>query len=181
MRQNMLLESLERCCGGMLSLRAQVEKLARGTCQQCLPSLESACGAGAERLKAGLQQSLTELRAEVAEREGSLNASLLHLLQVSQEGSARLKRLEEAGHRAVHAGGSDSRTGHHPTARPGGAGLGTKPLPSVLKEQEVTSPTDMAGMKRDLVAIATELHKVHLQLSRLIEQAATTTKDRGDT
>lgn len=179
MRQNMLLESLEQCCGGMFSLRTQVDKLAKGTCQQCLPSLESACRSQAEQASVRLQQGLVELREEEAERERRLNATLQHLLHSSHEGNARLKRLEESrGHRVVPSGSTDSRTGRQPTPGPGGLGAafgsGTKPFPSVLKEQEVT-------LERALVTIATELQRVHLQLSRVIEQAGTLSKDRGDT
>lgn len=186
MRQNMLLESLEQCCGGMFSLRTQVDKLAKGTCQQCLPSLESACRAQAEQASVRLQRGLVELREEEAERERRLNATLQHLLHSSHEGNARLKRLEESrGHRVVPSGSTDSRTGRQPTPGPGGLGAafgsGTKPFPSVLKEQEVTSPLDMATLERALVTIATELQRVHLQLSRVIEQAGTLSKDRGDT
>lgn len=183
MRQNMLLESLEKCCGGMASLRTQVDKLGKGTCQQCLPSLESACRAQTQQTSVRLQQGFAELREEEAEREGRLNATLQQLLHSSHEGNVRLKRLEESrGHRVVPA---DSRVGHQPTPRPGGLGvtlgLGMKPFSSGLKEQEVTLPLDMATMEKALVAIATELEKVHLQLSRVIEQAGTERKDRGDT
>ncbi|XP_035466148.2 uncharacterized protein LOC118286112 isoform X1 [Scophthalmus maximus] len=187
MRQNMLLESLEQCCGGMVSLRAQVEKLTRGTCQRCVPSVESACGAQAERASLRLQQGLVELRREGAEREGRLNATVQMLLHSSREENARLKRLEEGrGHGAVPSGPADSRTGRQPTPRPGlglGAAFisGAKPFPSGLREQEASSPLDMATMERALVAIATELQQVHLQLSRVIEQAGTSRKDRGDT
>ncbi|KAI3367552.1 hypothetical protein L3Q82_026395 [Scortum barcoo] len=177
MRQNMLLESLEQCCGGMVSLRNQVDKLATGTCQQCLPRLESTCRAQAEQTSVRLQQGLAELREEEAERERRLNATLQQLLHSSHEGNVRLKRLEESrGHRVVPA---DGRMGHQPTPRPGGLGealgSGMKPFSSGLK------PLDMATMEKALVAIATELEKVNLQLSRVIEQAGTVRKDRGDT
>nr|XP_046269108.1 pentraxin-related protein PTX3-like [Scatophagus argus] len=186
MRQNMLLESLEKCCGGMVSLRTQVDKLAKGTSQQCVPGLESTCRAQAEQARVILQQGLVELRKEEAERERSLNATLQQLLHSSHEGNARLKRLEEGrGHILVPLGAADSGMGHQPTQRPGGLGAAfgssMKPFPSVLKEQEVTSPLDMATMERALVSIATELQKVHLQLSRVIEQAGTLRKARGDT
>ncbi|XP_070777079.1 pentraxin-related protein PTX3-like [Enoplosus armatus] len=184
MRQNILLESLEQCCGGMVSLRMQVDKLAKGTCQQCLPSLESACMAQAEQASVRLQQGLVELQEEEAERERRLNATLQQLLHSGHEGNARLKRMEEGrGHRVVPS--AESRTGHQPTQRPGGLGpafgLGMKPFSSGVKEQEVTSPLDMATMEKALVAIATELQRVHLQLSRVIEQAGTLRKNRGDT
>ncbi|XP_045919248.1 uncharacterized protein LOC123979384 [Micropterus dolomieu] len=186
MRQNMLLESLKQCCGGMVSLTTKVDKLAKGTCQQCLPTLESACRAHAEQASVRLQQGLVELREEEAERQRRLNTTLQQLLHGGHEGNARLKPLEEGeGHRVVPSGAADSRMGHQPTQRPGGLGaslgLGMKPFPSLLKEQEVTSPLDMATMEKALVAIATELQKVHLQLSRVIEQAGTLRKDRGDT
>eukprot|EP00064_Thunnus_orientalis_P015424 superscaffoldBa00002857_g15476 len=188
MRQNMLLESLEQCCGGMVSLRAQMDKLVRGTCQQCLPSMESACQRQTEQASLRLQRGLQELREEGAERERRLNSTLQMLLHNSHEENARLTRLEEDSvYRVVPSAAADSflGMGHEPTPRPGGlgtaSGLGVKPLPSGLKEQEVTSPLDMATMGRALVSIATELQKVHLQLSSVIEQTGTLRKDRGDT
>ncbi|KAM3594052.1 uncharacterized protein V6R79_001422 [Siganus canaliculatus] len=186
MRQNMLQESMEQCCGGVASLRTHVNMVAKGTWQQCLPSLESACRSQTEQVRLRLQQGLVELREEEAKREKRLNATMLQLLHSIHEGNARLKRLEEGrGHRLVPSVGSEGRTGHQPTQRPGGLdrvfGLDPKPFPSVLKEQEVTSPLDMATMVKTLVSIETELQKVHLQLSRVIEQAGTSRKDRGDT
>ncbi|XP_008278341.1 pentraxin-related protein PTX3-like [Stegastes partitus] len=181
MRQNMLLESMEQCCGGMFSLRNQVDKLAKGTCQQCVPSLESACRAQAEQASLRLQRGLVELREEEAERERRFNATFHMLLRSSHEENARLKRLEEA----LPSGPADGRMGNQPTMRPGGLGaafgLGMKPFPSGLKEQEVTSPLDMATMERALVAIATDLQRIHLQLSKVIEEAGTLRKNRGDT
>lgn len=110
------------------------------------------------------------------------------LLHNSHEENARLKQLEESSvHRALPSAATDSflGMGHQPTPRPGGLGavfgLGTKPFPSGVKEQEVTSPLDMATIERALVSIATELQKVHLQLNRVIEQTGTPRKDRGDT
>ncbi|XP_071768503.2 pentraxin-related protein PTX3-like [Centroberyx gerrardi] len=181
MRQNMLLESLEQCCGGLASVRTQVERLARGTCQQCLPSLEAACRGQTEQASLRLQRGLEELRQEGAERERRFNSTLQQLLHGSHEQNARLKRLEEGSvHRAeASGGGRPAGAGHSGTGpitqRPGvlgaGLGLGAKPLPSSgLKEQEVTSPLDVAKMERALVAIATELQKVHVQLNRLMEQ-----------
>ncbi|XP_074548774.1 pentraxin-related protein PTX3-like [Halichoeres trimaculatus] len=186
MRQNMLLESLEQCCGGMHSIRAQVDKLAQGTCQHCLPSLESACRLQAEQASVKLQKGLLELREEEAQRERRLNTTLQQLLHSSHEGSAHLKRLEEtSGLRAVPSAAGGSRVGHQPTQRPGGLGaafgLGVKPFSSGMKEQEVTTPLDMAGMEKALVAVAAELQRVHLQLSRVIEQAGMQRKSRGDT
>ncbi|XP_062296828.1 uncharacterized protein LOC134001277 [Scomber scombrus] len=188
MRQNMLLESLEQCCGGMGSLRTQMDKLVRGTCQQCLPSMELACQRQTEQASVRLQQGLVEFRGEAAERERRLNSTLQMLLHNNQEVNARLKRLEEGSvYRVAPSAAADSFLGmrHQPTPRPGGLrtafGLGMKPFPSGLKEQEVTSPLDMATMERALVAMATEVQKVHLQLSRVIEQAGTPRKDRGDT
>ncbi|KAM6917636.1 pentraxin-related protein PTX3-like [Lycodopsis pacificus] len=173
MRQNMLLESLEQCCGGMVSLRTQMDKLAEVTCQQCLPSLESSCRARAEQVNARLQRGLLELRQEDAERERRLNATLHRLLHSGHEANARLKRLEEGGgHRAVPSGATGSGMGRLPTPRPGGLGaafgLGMKPFTSGLETQ------DMATMEKALVAVTTELQKVQLQLSRLMEQAGRT-------
>ncbi|KAM7403388.1 hypothetical protein PAMA_004033 [Pampus argenteus] len=186
MRQNMLLESLEQCGGGMVSLRTQMDKLVRGTCQQCLPSMESACQRQTEQARLKLQQGLVELRQDGAERERRLNATLQMLLHHSHEESIRLKRLEKSSvHRAVPSATTDSFLGHQPTLRPEGLGAafgsGMKPVPSGLKEQKVTSPLDVATIERALVSIATELQKVHLQLSRVIEQVGTLRKDRGDT
>ncbi|XP_071354259.1 pentraxin-related protein PTX3-like [Trachinotus anak] len=185
MRQNMLLESLEQCCGGMASLRTQVEKLSKGTCQQCVPSMESACRAQAEQTSLRLQRGLVELREEEAERERRLNATLQMLLHSSREENVRLKRLEGGGGpRVVPSGSVDSRMRPQPTPKPGGSGtaytLGMKPFTSGPREQEVTAPLDMAAVERALVAMATELQRVHLQLSRVIEQAGTSRKDRGD-
>ncbi|KAK5857677.1 hypothetical protein PBY51_010904 [Eleginops maclovinus] len=182
MRQNMLLESLEQCCGGMVSLRTQVDKLAKGTCHQCVPSLESVCGAQADQTSVKLQQGLLKLHNEEAERERRLNTTLHQLMHIGHDSNARLKRLEES--RSV-SGAAGSRMGHQPTPRPGGLGaligLGMKPFTSGVQEQEVTSPMDMATMERALVAIATELQKVHLQLSSVIEQAGSLRNKRGDT
>lgn len=161
MRQNMLLESVSQCCGGMASLRNQVEKLVRGS----LPRLESTCRAHAEQARARLQEGLAELEEKEAERERKLNATLQQLLQ---------KQPEEPG-AAAAAAASGSRMRHQPTQVPG-----RKTFASVLKEQEVTSPLDMAAMEKALVVIATELQKVHLQLTSVIEQAGTLRKDRGD-
>lgn len=179
MRQNMLRESVEQCCGGTASLKTQVEQLARGACQQCVPSLASACRAQAEQASLRLQRGLVELREEEEERERRLNASLQLLLLTRREENARLDRLEEA----VMTGRAESRTGHQPTASPGGLGtaftLGVKPFTSGLKEQEVLSP--LATMEQALVAIATELQRIHLQLRKVIEEAGTLRKGRGDT
>ncbi|XP_019125442.1 pentraxin-related protein PTX3 [Larimichthys crocea] len=182
MRQNMLLESLEQCSGGMVSLKNRVDKLAKGTCQQCLPSLESACRAQSEQTSVRLQQGLAELRREEEDRERSLNATLQQLLHSSREGNARLRQLEDG---LVPSGTAHGGMERQPTPRPGGLGaafgLGMKPFPSGQKKQEVTSPLDMAAMERALVAIATELQKIHLQLSRVMEREGTSGKDRGDT
>lgn len=183
MRQNMLLESLGDCCGRMVSHKTQADKLAQGTCQQCLRGLESVCREQAEETRVRLQGDMAKLREEQAERERNLNTSLQQLLNQSHEENALLKRLEEGqGHRVVP---SDSKMRHQPTQQPASFGtvfgLGSKPLSSVLKEQEVSSPLDLATMEKALVAIATELQRVHLQLSRVIEQAGTLRKDRGDT
>lgn len=170
MRQNMLLESLEQCCGGMVHLRSQVDKLASATCQQHVHSMESACRAQAEQMNLRLQQELEELREEEAEREARLNTTLQMLLRSNHEGNVLLKRLEG---RVVPSGAVDSRMRHQPTPAPEGLGaafsLGMKPFPSGLKEQEVTAPLDMTTIERALVAIATELETVHLQLRRVIE------------
>lgn len=181
MRQNMLFDSLGQCCGGMVSLQIQVDKLAKGTCQQCLPRLESVCRAQTEQVRVRLQQSLTELSEEEAQRERNLNATLQQLLHRSHEWNVLLKRLEDnRNHRATPSAG-DSKMKHQPTQTPGGFGatfgLGMKPLSSFLKEQDVTSALDISTVEKALVAVATELQKVHLQLIRVIEQVGTSRKD----
>ncbi|KAM4625035.1 pentraxin-related protein PTX3-like [Polymixia lowei] len=168
MKQNMLLESLEQCCGGVASLKAQVETLAEGACQQCLPSLETACRGQAEQASLRLQRGLAELGEEGAERERRMNSTFHQLLHVSREQNARLKKLEEGGiHREEAAAG-----GGPITPRPGGSGegLGLGVKSSGSKEQEVTSQLDAAKVERALVAITTELQKVQVQLSRLVER-----------
>ncbi|XP_041669428.1 pentraxin-related protein PTX3-like [Cheilinus undulatus] len=185
MRQNMLLDSLEQCCGGMHSVRTQVDKLVKGTSHQCPSSLESACRAQVEQASTRLQRGFVELQEEEEERERRLNTTLQQLLHSNHEGNTRLKRLEEvSGLRARPSGATDGRVGHQPTQRPGGLGtafgLGMKSFPSGLKEQEVISAFDMVTMEKALVAIATELQRVHLQLSRVIEQVGTQRKIRGE-
>lgn len=180
MRQSMLLESLERCCGEVVPLRARIDQLAaKGTCEECGPRMESACQRQAEQTSLRVQRGLVELREEEAVRESRLNVTLQVLLQNVHEDGVRLKRLEEGGDPKA----ADGRMGRLPTPRPGGLGaalgFGMKPFPSGHKEQEVTSPLDMATVEKALVAIATELQRVHLQLSGVIEQ--TRRKDRGDT
>ena len=93
MRQLMLMESLDQCRGGMVSLGAQVEKMAGGTCQQCVPSVASACRAQAEQASLGLQRGLVELRQEEAARERRLNATVQTLLHSRHRG----ERPAEAG------------------------------------------------------------------------------------
>ncbi|XP_029973567.1 uncharacterized protein LOC115407318 [Salarias fasciatus] len=180
MRQNMLLEAVEQCCAGRVSLKNLVDKLARGAHQQCAPGLESACRAQAEDVSQRLQRGLEELSERETQRERRLNATLQMLLHSGHEGNARLKRLEHA----VPSRPTDSRTGPQPTPGPGGWGTfdsGAKPITSVLKEQEVTSPPDIGTMERALVSIATELQRLHLQLNKVIEQTGALRRDRGDT
>nr|XP_020472297.1 pentraxin-related protein PTX3-like [Monopterus albus] len=182
MMQNMLLESVEQCCGRTAHLETQLDKLARGTCQQCASSMESACRAEAQQESLRLQKVLVELREEEAERETRLNATLQMLLRDTHLGNSWLKQQEEG--RTLPLGTADMRMRHHPTQMLGGLGvafsLGMKPVPSGLNEQKVTSPMDMATMKTTLVAIATDLEKAHLQLSKVIKQVGTLRKDRGD-
>ncbi|XP_034050981.1 pentraxin-related protein PTX3-like [Thalassophryne amazonica] len=160
MRQNILLESQHRCCAGKASLRNQVDKLAKGTCHQCLSSLKLACQEQAEKANLRLQQALVELREEGAERERRISITLHQLLR---------RRFEEG-----RDHGAETRMGHQQTARSAGLGTpfgsGMTNITSGLEEQEVTSPLDMAVMKRSLIAIAADLQKVHLQLSNLLEQ-----------
>lgn len=168
MRQNMLLDSLGQCCGGMASLRTQLDKLVKG---KGLPSLEWACRPHVEQLRLLLQQGLLEVREEEARRERNLNATLQQLLRRSHEGNLLLKTLEESwGHRATSSGGAESKLRHRPTQTPGASG--PKQASPLLKEQ--------ATVEKALVAIATELQTVHLQLSRVIEQVGTPRKGRGD-
>lgn len=175
MRQNMLLDSLGQCCGGMASLRTQMDQLVRGKAL-----LEPGCRLHVEQARLRLQQGLLEVQEEEARRERNLNATLQQLLHRSQEGNFLLKTLEERwGHRAPPAGGAQSKTGQRPTQAP--AASRAKQAPPLLKEQDVTSLPDAATVEKALVAIATELQTVHLQLSRVIEQVGTPKKGRGDT
>lgn len=183
MRQNMLLDSLGQCCGGMASLRTQLDKLVKG---KGLPSLESVCRLHVEQVRVRLQQGLLEVKEEEARGERNLNDTLEQLLRRSHEGNVLLKTLEESwGHRATPSGGAESRMRHRPTQTPAASGaafgLGAKQASPLLKEQDVTSLPDTATVEKALVAIATELQTVHLQLSRVIAQVGTPRKGRGDT
>lgn len=173
MRQNMLLESVEQCCGGTASLKTQLEKLTKGMCQQCAPSLEAACRVHAEQASLRLQKSLVDLRDEEEERERRLNATLRMLLHGRHH--AWLKRLEEI----ISSASADSSMRDQPTPTPDG--LGMKLFTSGLKEQEVTSPVNIVTMESALAAIATELQRIHKQLNKVIEQVGTLGKGRGDT
>uniref|UniRef100_A0A1A8IM81 Pentraxin 3, long b n=1 Tax=Nothobranchius kuhntae TaxID=321403 RepID=A0A1A8IM81_NOTKU len=169
MKQNMLLESVRQCCGGMVSAKAQVEKLLKSALQQYIPSLGSSCRAQADLR---LHDSMVELRREEADRERRINATLKRMLHSGQEENARLKRLEES----LASLTAESQ----PTPRPGGwSTSGMKPLLSDLKG--MTSPSDVDAVKGSLVAIATELQKVHLQLSEMMDQAGPLSNNQGDT
>ena len=188
MRQNMLLEALEDCCGGVASLTAKVDRLTTGTCQQCVPTLESVCQGEAEQVRLRLQQGLVELSAEGEQRERRINATLQQLLQSSQEQSTLLGRLEAKEQRGEETGGQwplgPGNGGMVPglgegpkgtgqlALKPGslGAGLAGKPVPSSQKKQDVTSSTDMLKLERALLTIAKELQKVQVQLSLLTEE-----------
>lgn len=163
MRQSELLESLERCGGGTLSLGTRLDELAKGSRRECPPGLE--------RANVRLRESLLELREEEAERERMWNATLHQLLRGGREANARLKRLEEGGGRGA--------TGHRPAPGGGGAALGTKAFASGPEEREGTSTPGMAAVQEALVAIATQLQQVHLQLSGVIERAGRTEETRG--
>lgn len=183
MRQNMLLESLGQCCGGMASLRTQLDKLVRG---KGLPGLESGCRLQVEQVRTRLQQSLLEVKEEEARRESNLNATLQLLLRQSHEGNFLLKTLEGGWARraTTPSAGAEGKKGQRPTETPGASGpalgLGPRQAPPLLKEQDVTSLPDTAMLEKALVAIATELQMAHLQLRRVIEQVGTPKKGRGD-
>lgn len=182
MRQNVLLDSLGQCCGGMVSLRTQLDKLVKG---KGLPGLESVCRLHMEHVRVRLQQDLLKLREEDAQRERNLNATIHHLLRRSHEGTLLLERLEDSWSRSgTPLGGAGGKIRHQPTQTPGGLGAaygsGTKPASPLLKAQDMTPLPDTATVKRALVTIATELQTVHLQLSRVLEQVGTPRKDRGD-
>lgn len=147
MRQNMLLESAERCCEGG-TLMGQVHALLKGTFQQHMHSLVRVCGAQAEQAGLRLQDGLVE-------RERRINATLEVILQSRREENSELKRLQEAV-TTLSAGCMRAS--------------GNKLLPSDLK-QEMTPPEDVDKIKGSLVAIVTELQKVHLQLSNTMAQA----------
>lgn len=181
MRQNVLLDSLGQCCGGMVSLRTQLDKLVKG---KGLLGLESVCRLHMEQVKDRLQQDLLKLREEGAQRERSLNATIQHLLRRSHEGNILLERLEDSWSRSgTRLGGAESQIRLQPTQTPGGLGAadgsGTKTASPLLKEQDMTPLPDT--VKRALVAIATELQTVHLQLSSVLEQVGTPREGRGDT
>lgn len=171
MRQNMLLEAVQLCGGGVASLSNQADRLAKGACQLCAPSLESACREQAAKVSTTLHHGLMELRREEAKREKRMNATLQMILGRCEE-NAKPRDLQEA----------ESMMGNPVTQRPGSLGVafssGVKPFLSARKEQEVMSTSGMALMEKALVAIVTELQKVHLQLSRVIQQAETLRKDR---
>lgn len=180
MRQNMLLDSLAQCCGSMVSLRTQLDKLVKG---KGLPGLEAVCRLHAEQAGVRLERGLLELREEEARREGALNATLQQLLRRSLEGCSS---EESWGHGATPSGGAESgEAGGRPTQTPGAlgatAGSGRMRASPLLKERDAASPPDAAAVVKALVAIATELQSVHLQLSRVIEQVGTPRKHRGDT
>ncbi|RVE57452.1 hypothetical protein OJAV_G00216520 [Oryzias javanicus] len=172
MRQIMLLEAVQQCGGGVASLRNQVDDLAKGGCRLCTSSPVSDCRVQVEEVNTTLHRGLTELQREEAEREERINATLQMILGRCEE-SAKPRGPQEA----------ESMMGNPVTPRPGSLGVafssGVKPFASAQKEQEVMSTMDMASMERALVAIATELQKVHLQLSRVIQQAGTLRKDKA--
>ncbi|XP_054894543.1 uncharacterized protein LOC129365390 [Poeciliopsis prolifica] len=178
MRQNMLLESAERCCVGPASLRSQLDKLLRAASQQSSPGLESACRAQVEREALGLHRGLAELRRDGAEMERRMNDTLQAILRGRREDEARLSRLEEA---ASGSGGG----GHQQTQRPGGPGRafssGLNSVPSELEEQDLSSQVDLDMIRGSLVVIARDVQRLYLQLSTVIEQAGTLRKGRGDT
>ncbi|XP_027855868.1 uncharacterized protein LOC114133913 [Xiphophorus couchianus] len=180
MRQNMLLESAERCCGGMAPLRSQLDKLLRGASQQSSPGQGSACRAQAEREALGLHRGLAELRRDGAEMERRINATLQAILRGRHEDAARLSRLEEAASES-RSGGSE----HQPTQRPGGSGRafssGANSFPSELEGQDLSSQVDLDMIRGSLVVIARDVQRVYLQLSTAIEQVGTLSKGRGDT
>ncbi|XP_014888466.1 uncharacterized protein LOC106947762 [Poecilia latipinna] len=182
MRQNMLQESVERCCGGTASLRSQLEKLLRGASQQSSPSPGSACRAQAEREALGLHRGLAELRRDGAEMEGRINATLQAILRGRREDEARLSRLEEA---ASESSSSRSRSGHQATQRPGGSGRafssGLNSFPSELEEQDLSSQVDLDMIRGSLVVMARDVQRLYQQLTTVIEQAGTLRKGRGDT
>lgn len=176
MRQNMLLDSLGQCCGEMASLRTQLDELVQ---RKGLPSLEHV-----EQARVRLQQGLLEVKEEQTRREMNLNTTLQQLLRRSREGNFLLKALEESRrHRATPPGGAESKMLPTQTPAASGAalGLGVKQASPLLKEQDVILLSGTATVEKALVAIATELQAVHLQLSRVIEQVGTVKKGRGDT
>lgn len=168
MRQTMLLEAAGRCCGGGTgSLTGQVHVLLKDAFQQHAHSLVRACGAHAEQAGARLQDGLVELRREAVERERRINSTLEEILRSRREEEEHLERV----HESVTSLSAGCRRAP-----------GTKPLQSGLKELDMTPPEDVDKMKGSLVAIATELQWVHLQLSKTMAHAqAGVKKGRGDT
>lgn len=166
MRQNMLLSSVEQCCGGGMPLKMFIDKLSKGTCHQCV-SMEKLCKAQIEQTSLKLHQDLVGFREYDADREKNLNVTLQQLLHRTHETNVRLRRVEE-GQRVVP----------RPTTRPGAFGVTTLSSGG-FKEEAIIQSLDMGAIGKALIAIATELQNVHLQLNKVIEQTMRT--DRGDT
>ncbi|KAM8833918.1 uncharacterized protein ACB058_017701 [Synchiropus picturatus] len=154
MRQNMLLESLQTCCGGMMSLKTQVEQLVRRNHQ--VRHEEAACRRQVEQVALRMQQSVLELQDEQSERERRLNATLQKLLEsVLREKKDDSDTLDETNTPSV-----------------------LQAFPSVQAE---SSLLDLASVQKTLVTIATDLRKVQQQLNRVLDHTGTLMRDRGET
>lgn len=86
------------------------------------------------------------------------------LAEASREGAAREGAVNAALQRLIQGRGQEARGG-------------TESQP---EERDAATPP-LAAMEKALVVIATELHKVHLQLAAVIQQAGTLREARGDT
>ncbi|KAK7904069.1 hypothetical protein WMY93_016676 [Mugilogobius chulae] len=160
MRQNMLLSSVEQVCGGGVApVKMLWDKLTKG----CAANVERICNAQAEQIHSKTQREFVNVMSYNADMERNLNLTLQHILHQSHQTNARLKRLEDS-----------PKISPHPTLVTRAYGTTT------LKEQEVENQwLDKGSIGKTLVTIATELQRIQVQLSEVIEE--TRRKDKGDT
>lgn len=164
MRQNMLLSSMEQCTS-LLPL-----KTSKGPCYHCATNMEKNCKTQAEQIYLKLRQDLQDILHYGIENERRMNLTMEQLLYKTHETNNRLKRLEDG----------QKNPKPRPTMWPFGTETTfTSSSSNGPKEQDTNLLRDMDPIGKALVAIATELQKVQLQLSKVIEE--TRRKDRGDT
>ncbi|XP_045076679.1 uncharacterized protein LOC123490914 [Coregonus clupeaformis] len=146
-REMMLMEALKQRFGGP------------GVCQQCLPAIEAICRGQAEQASPRLQRGLVELKEEVTEREGRMNASLQQIRQEGAESYRRMMdvlhqlhrphRLEESKLSGEVTGGAGSIGAGHREAEPirtGTAGV----VPSLGVGLEATRPIEAGHTENGL-------------------------------